>query len=166
MPSLSIALQDFPWLSNGISRTPLQWSNGQTYELLLTSMYVRINNLGIQWCVMYTDPVLNMSTAPFLHFLSGYYDQHTYGWKNFPCFPSRGVLFAAATILLCFHTLLCMFPFHTLQLHLCPQHAAHRQQTETSKYHHQVITTCLSVILWESRVCVGCGQQSCLLETQ
>ena len=89
MPSLSIALQDFPWLSNGISRTPLQWSNGQTYELLLTSMYVRINNLGIQWCVMCTDPLLDMSTAPFLHFLSGYYNQHTYGWKNFSCFPNR-----------------------------------------------------------------------------
>ena len=86
MPSLAIAPQNFPWLSSEISRTPLQWSNGQTYELLLTSMYVRINNLGIQWCVMCTDPVLEMSKAQFLHFLPGYHDQ---GWQNFPCFPNK-----------------------------------------------------------------------------
>ena len=83
MPSLPIDKQNFPWLSS-ISRVPLQWSNGQTYELLLTSMYVRITNSGIQWCVMCNEPVLNASTAPFLHFVSG-----THGWQNFSCLPTK-----------------------------------------------------------------------------
>jgi hypothetical protein len=83
MPSLPIDKQNFPWLST-ISRVPLQWSNGQTYQLLLTSMYLRITNSGIQWCVMCNEPVLNMSTAPFLHFVSG-----THGWQNFSCLPTK-----------------------------------------------------------------------------
>ena len=83
MPSLPIDKQNFPWLSS-ISRVPLQWSNGQTYQLLLTSMYLRITNSGIQWCVMCNEPVLNMSTAPFLHFVSG-----THGWQNFSCLPTK-----------------------------------------------------------------------------
>jgi hypothetical protein len=49
MPWLSLALKSFPFLTSAATGVPIEWNHGPMYNVLLTSTYVRINELGIQW---------------------------------------------------------------------------------------------------------------------
>lgn len=69
MPYLSFSVQSFPWLCDTTYNVPLKWKRGRTFKILLTTPYVRINNLGIQWCTMCKD--LHLDT----------------NWKSFSCIP-------------------------------------------------------------------------------
>jgi len=52
MPWLPLGLKSFPVLTSAVTGTPLEWNHGPMYNLLLTSSYVRISELGIQWSVL------------------------------------------------------------------------------------------------------------------
>ena len=52
MPSLSILQTSFPLLRGALTGHVLQWNNGEMYKMLLAGSSVRINKLGIQWCVL------------------------------------------------------------------------------------------------------------------
>jgi hypothetical protein len=85
MPSMSLALHSFPLLTSATSRMPLQWNHGPMYNVLLTSRYVRISELGIQWCTMCGAPALDMSGLPLLRFLTGMGGWHS----SLPCVPTH-----------------------------------------------------------------------------
>lgn len=129
MPSMSLALQSFPLLISATSRIPLEWNHGPMYEVLLTSRYVCISELGIQWCVLCGPVVLDMSTFPHLRLFSG-----MHGWSSsLPCAPTQNALCRAtganSTITL-FPTLRVDVPLaHNVfveGMHLCDSHTANR----------------------------------------
>ena len=84
MPSMSLALRSFPLLTSAKSFVPIEWNHGPMYNVLLTSRYVRISELGIQWCTLCGPPAVEMSYFPALRFFTG-----MHGWHNsLPCAPT------------------------------------------------------------------------------
>lgn len=55
------------------------------HNVLLTSRYVRISELGIQWCTLCGKPALDMSRLPVLRFWTGMGGWHS----SLPCVPTR-----------------------------------------------------------------------------
>ena len=56
MPWLSLSLKSFPFLTSAATGTYLEWNHGPMYNILLTSTYVRVNELGIQWSSLCSLP--------------------------------------------------------------------------------------------------------------
>jgi hypothetical protein len=85
MPSMTLAMNSFPFLVSATSRAALEWNFGPLFNVLLTSKYVRINELGIQWCVLCGLPALELSRFDELRFLT-----RTHGWESFvSCAPTH-----------------------------------------------------------------------------
>jgi hypothetical protein len=85
MPSMSLSLRSFPLLTSAISFIPIEWNQGPMYNVLLTNRYVRISELGIQWCSLCETPAVEMSDFPRLRFFTG-----MGGWHNsLPCGPTH-----------------------------------------------------------------------------
>jgi hypothetical protein len=82
---MSLELHSFPLLISATSRMPLTWNHGPMYNVLLTSRYVRISELGIQWCTLCRSPALDMSRLPLLRDLTGMNGWHS----SLPCIPTR-----------------------------------------------------------------------------
>ena len=62
-------------LTSAVTGTPLEWNHGPMYNVLLTSSYVRISELGIQWSVLCSLPAS---------------DARGIGWSTaLPCVPAR-----------------------------------------------------------------------------
>jgi hypothetical protein len=85
MPCMSLALHSFPLLTSATSRMPLEWNHGPMHNVLLTSRYVRISELGIQWCTLCGKPALDMSRLPVLRFWTGMRGWHS----SLPCVPTH-----------------------------------------------------------------------------
>ena len=127
---MSLALQSFPLLISATSRMPLEWNHGPMYEVLLTSRYVRISELGIQWCVLCGPVALNMSAFPPLKLFSG-----MHGWSSsLPCAPAQNALCRATgeadSAITLFPTLRVDVPLaHNVfveGMHMCDSHTANR----------------------------------------
>ena len=85
MPSMSLSLRSFPLLTSAISLIPIEWNQGPMYNVLLTSRYVRISGLGIQWCSLCETPAVEMSHFRLLRLFTG-----MDGWHNsLPCGPTH-----------------------------------------------------------------------------
>ena len=75
MPWLPLGLKSFPMLTSAVTGTPLEWNHGPMYNVLLTSSYVRISELGIQWSVLCSLPGTSAGRV---------------GWSAaLPCVPAR-----------------------------------------------------------------------------
>jgi hypothetical protein len=75
MPWLSLGLKSFPFLTSSATGMTLEWNHGPMYNVLLTSAYVRINELGIQWSSL-------CSPSSF--------SDGVHGWSSaIPCVPVR-----------------------------------------------------------------------------
>ena len=75
MPWLPLGLKSFPMLTSAVTGTPLEWNHGPMYNVLLTSSYVRISELGIQWSVLCSLPASDAGRV---------------GWSAaLPCVPAR-----------------------------------------------------------------------------
>lgn len=82
---MTLAMNSFPFLVSATSRTPVEWNFGPLFNVLITSKYVRINELGIQWCVLCRLPALDLSRFKELQFLT-----RTRGWDLFvSCLPTQ-----------------------------------------------------------------------------
>jgi hypothetical protein len=82
---MTLAMNSFPFLVSATSRVPVEWNFGPLFNVLITSRYVRINELGIQWCVLCGLPALDLSRFEELQFLT-----RTHGWKKSgSCLPTH-----------------------------------------------------------------------------
>jgi hypothetical protein len=85
MPSMTLAMNSFPFLVSATSRAAVEWNFGPLFNVLVTSKYVRINELGIQWCVLCGLPALELSRFDELRFLT-----RTRGWESsVSCAPTH-----------------------------------------------------------------------------
>lgn len=83
MPWLPLELKSFPMLTSAVTGTPLEWNHGPMYNVLLTSSYVRISELGIQWSVLCSLPATHVGGI---------------GWSAaLPCVPVRDAFCLALT---------------------------------------------------------------------
>ena len=97
MPWLSLGLKSFPFLTSAATGVPIEWNHGPMYNVLLTSTYVRINELGIQWSSL-CSPSDFRAGAP--------------GWSiAVPCEPARDAFCLTRT-----SPAALMFPTNTVEL--------------------------------------------------
>lgn len=127
MPSMALAQNSLPFLLSTSSGMPLMWNHGPMYNVLLTSGSVRINSLGIQWCVLCGPPAMDLSGMTLLAFLSG-----MHGWSDsFLCEPSKNAFCKGNMD----SSVLTLFP--TLSVEVSPNENISFVSSTTHKCHSQ-----------------------------
>ena len=130
MPSLPLSHHSFPLLSSASTGMPLQWNHGPMYNVLLTSRYVRISELGIQWCVLCGKTALHSSASDMqiLQILSS-----THGWSSsLPCTPCHDAFCSISKI---GESAITLFPTSRVHVSLAPNvfvEAVHECHSQTA----------------------------------